>query len=290
MPGTEPRPGAYLRSVPSTYTVPVSVVIPCFCAAATLARAVTSVVCQTTRPCEIVIVDDASSDNTVATACALQEEFGGTWIHVVQLPENRGPAAARNQGWNAVRGDYVAFLDADDAWHPRKIELQYRHLREHPEVALCGHRARRVRAAEEEPLTAVSPGVTPVTPLSLLLGNRFVTPSAMLRRELPFRFAEDRRYMEDHLLWLQIACAGHRVDRLDAELAFLYKAPFGDRGLSAALWRMEFAELDNYRRLHRAGRITAPVTLALWAWSLVKFARRLIYTAIPALGERLEPR
>jgi hypothetical protein len=147
-----------------------------------------------------------------------------------------------------------------------------------------------VRNRENERVEAFVPTPAEISATALLLGNRFVTPSVMLKRALPFRFAEDKRYMEDHLLWVQIACAGNRVVRLDAELAFLYKAPFGDSGLSSDLWRMEGAELDNYRRLLKQGAIGVPAALALWTWSLAKFMRRLAYAGIAPLRERLEPR
>jgi len=274
----------------TTQLAPVSAVIPCYRSAGTICRAVGSIAGQTLKPAELVLVDDHSDDSTWETLEQVKASHPPGWIRLIARDRNGGPSAARNAGWEAATQSYLAFLDADDAWHSRKIELQYRYMRENPGVVVCGHRSRRVRNPEDERIESLSPVPTDVSTAALLLGNRFVTPSVMLKRSLPFRFAEDRRHMEDHLLWLQIACAGHRITRLDAELTFLYKAPFGETGLSSELWRMEMAELDNYRRLFRAGALGAPATLALWFWSLAKFSRRLAYAAIPALRERLEPR
>ena len=236
---------------------------------------------QSIMPAELILVDDHSGDATWNALERLKAGYKLGWIKLIARAHNGGPGATRNTGWKAATQKYLAFLDADDAWHPRKIELQYGYMRENPEVAVCGHRSRRVRNPEHEHIEVLSPAPAMVSASAMLLGNRFVTPSVMLLRELPFRFAEDRRHMEDHLLWLQLVCAGHKVARLEAELAFLYKAPFGESGLSAELWRMETAELDNYRRLFRAGAISAPATLLLWAWSLAKFARRAAYGAVP---------
>lgn len=269
---------------------PVSAIVPCFRSAGTIERAARSVASQTLRPAELIFVDDVSGDSTWGTLERIKAAHPLGWIRLIARDRNGGPSAARNTGWETATQPYIAFLDDDDTWHPAKIEVQYQYMRENPDVALCGHRSRRIRTLADENIEPLSPIPVDISATALLLGNRFVTPSAMLKRSLPFRFADDRRHMEDHLLWLQIACAGYKVVRLNAELAFLYKAPFGETGLSSALWRMETAELDNYRRLFRAGIIGTPATLALWAWSLAKFTRRLAYTAIPALRERLEPR
>lgn len=204
---------------------------------------------QTLRPAELIFVDDCSGDSMWASLERIKASYSPGWIRLIARDKNGGPGAARNSGWEAATQSYIAFLDDDDAWHPRKIELQYRYMCEHPDVALCGHRSRRVRGSGDERVESLSPLSNDVSVASLLLGNPFVTPSVMLKRSLPLRFAQDRRYMEDHPLWMQIAFAGHRVVRLKAELAFLYKAPFGEGGLSSDLWRMEAAELDNYRIL-----------------------------------------
>jgi len=269
---------------------PVSAIVPCFRCAATIERAARSVAGQTLKPAELIFVDDCSGDSTWNTLERVKAGNAPGWVRLVARDKNGGPSAARNAGWEAATQPYIAFLDDDDAWHPRKIELQYRYMHENSDVAVCGHRSRRVRGAEDERAEPGTPSPADISPAALLLGNRFVTPSVMLKRNLPFRFAEDRRHMEDHLLWMQIAFAGHRVVRLDAELAFLYKAPFGETGLSSELWRMETAELDNYRRLFRAGVLGAPATLALWAWSLAKFAKRLAFATIPPLRARIQPR
>jgi glycosyltransferase involved in cell wall biosynthesis len=234
-------------------------------------------------------VDDQSGDSTLSALEQTLARYGPDWIRLIARDRNGGPGVARNTGWEAATQPYLAFLDADDAWHPRKIELQFSYLRNNSQIAVCGHGSRRVRNPEDERIDVCPPAAAEISASALLLRNRFFTSTVMLKRGLPFRFAEDRRHMEDHLLWMQAAFAGYKLARLDAWLSFMYKAPFGEKGLSAQLWKMEKAELDNYRRLFRADAISAPATLALWGWSLVKFARRLVYAPIPALRQRLEP-
>jgi hypothetical protein len=109
----------------------------------------------------------------------------------------------------------------------------------------------------------------------------------MIRRDIPFRFLQDRRYMEDHLLWTQIAFSGLRVLLIELPLAILFKPAFGVSGQSAALLQMELAELANYRRLRQEGRISAPTHLVLWLWSVAKFVRRLCVVAAHQWKKRI---
>jgi glycosyltransferase involved in cell wall biosynthesis len=98
----------------------VSVVIPAHNARTTLERALRSVVAQTYSHFEVVIVDDASVDDTADLA----RSFPGLDIRVERLDSQSGAAAARNRGIEVSRGEFIAFLDADDEWTPEKTALQ----------------------------------------------------------------------------------------------------------------------------------------------------------------------
>src|ERR1700674_1319895 len=93
----------------------VSVVIPAFNAGQWLAETVNSVVEQTYRPIEVIVVDDGSTDGTGLVA----QSFGNLVKYVRQL--NGGVGAARNTGLRSSIGEYVAFVDADDLWLPDKL-------------------------------------------------------------------------------------------------------------------------------------------------------------------------
>jgi glycosyltransferase involved in cell wall biosynthesis len=262
------------------HEAPVSVVVPCHRCAATIDRAVTSIAAQTLRPAEVVLVEDGSGDGTLERLHALAAAHAQGWIRIIALPENRGAADARNAGWAAATQAYIAFLDADDSWHPRKIEFQYGYMSTHPEVALCGH-GYEMRSTSEIPHALIpAADASRLSRLSLLLSNRLVTPTVMLSRALPYRFHPGRRHVDDHLLWLQIQCAGLPVTKLSAVLTYVYKPMYGAGGLSAQMWEMEKAELENYRILRREGSIGMAAAFALCAWSLAKFARRLVLVAL----------
>ena len=260
-------------------TCPVSVVIPCYRCAATIGRAVESVAAQSLLPAELILVDDASDDDTLSSLRRLQYRYGANWIRIITNSGNSGAGAARNAGWDAAQSGYLAFLDADDAWHPQKLEIQLQFMLSHPEAALSGHGA--VIDAAFPPLPA--PGniaFETVTFTQLLFANRFVTPSVMLKTSLPYRFRSGQRHMEDHLLWMQIATRGATVLRLGAELAVTFKPAYGASGLSSNLWQMEKAECGNYIFLAQSGTITRYSALALCAFSALKFLKRLIVVGL----------
>src|SRR5256885_2307872 len=87
-------------------------------------EAIRSVLTQTFQNLELLVVDDGSTDHSLAIA----SKYASSDPRVIVVPskENRGSAAARNEGIRLTRGKYVAFLDADDVYHPRKLELQFK--------------------------------------------------------------------------------------------------------------------------------------------------------------------
>ena len=111
----------------------VSVIIPAYNAEATIERTLASAAAQTFVALEIIVVDDGSKDRTGAIVAEFSKS--DSRVRLVRQ-ENSGVAAARNLGLNAARGDFVAPLDADDLWHPTKIEKQLRLCQSSPTVGL----------------------------------------------------------------------------------------------------------------------------------------------------------
>lgn len=255
-------------------TVSVSVVIPCYCCANTIARAVESVASQTRIPLELILVDDCSTDDTRSVLRKLSQTYAPGWIKLLFLEDNVGAASARNAGWNAARGRYVAFLDSDDSWHPCKIEIQHQLMNDNRNVAISGHDHIQANGV---PLPRVL-GQTEfhlVSTRYILLKNPFVTPSFMVRQDLLLRFRPGRRYMEDHLFLMQAATVGLMIAKVSLPLTFIYKNIYGDSGLSADLWAMQRSELDNYRILCNEGAISDTFALCLQAYSWLKYGRRV---------------
>ncbi len=108
----------------------VSVVIPTHNLAAYLGKAIESALRQSYKNLEIIVVDDGSTDDTETIANRYRDKI----VYLKQ--EKRGVAAARNRGIRASRGEYVAFLDADDFWLPLKLEEQIPYLAQDPKVGM----------------------------------------------------------------------------------------------------------------------------------------------------------
>ena len=259
-------------SMPSR--APVSAVVPCFRCADTISAAVASIAAQTLPPAEVLLIDDCSGDATLETLHALAAEYSPGWIQVIALPANGGPSRARNAGWERATQDYLAFLDADDTWGPLKIELQMQALAADPTIALIAHRV-KVRERGLEPLPLRMPIRTEIVGRRrMLLNNPFPTPSVMLRRDLPFRFNEGFRRVEDFLLWAQIAHSGYRCAKINQTLAYLHKPSYGAGGLSGDLEAMRHAGRQVGDELQRLGLVTARERMFTRSLGMIRRARR----------------
>ncbi len=258
----------------------ISAVIPCYNCAATIERAVQSILGQTAPVAEIILVDDASTDDSAEILWRLAQAHD--CVRVITLPQNAGPSHARNAGWDAAQGDWIAFLDADDAWHPEKIALQVRTIRQRRGLALVGHGCEvgepgqpwaDLASLDED---ALSQKVRLLGKWRLMVSNPWPTPSVMIRRDIAERFDEDMRRAEDYLLWSRIVMRGGAGARINLDLARLYKPKFGAAGLSADLYASEVAELKAIGRLRQARLLSFPVAVGWSAFSLAKYLRRLV--------------
>jgi glycosyltransferase involved in cell wall biosynthesis len=106
----------------------VSCVVPVYNGERFVRETLDTVVGQTYRPIEVLVVDDGSTDGTAAVAGS----YGDAVRVIAHGPS--GPAGARNRGWLEARGEFVAFLDQDDLWHPRKLALQMARFAARPEL------------------------------------------------------------------------------------------------------------------------------------------------------------
>ena len=235
----------------------VSVVIPCYRCSDTVERAVSSVAAQSLRPFELILVDDGSGDRTLPTLHAIRDKYGPDWVKVIELGHNQGVSVARNTGWDAATQEYVAFLDADDAWHPDKIFLQFSWMKYHSNIKVTGHRCIMIAPNAILPkITIEFPfSISEISKLSLLLSNPFNPSAAMLERTIPYRYDSTSGHDEDSLLLLQIGLDGNRIAYLNADLAYVIKT-LGKTGASRNLLKMRFGNIRNYWKLWRNNRIS----------------------------------
>ena len=206
----------------------VSVIIPCFNTEKTVARALASARAQDYPAIEIIAIDDHSTDSTAELLAA--EEAKG--IRFLRLPRNRGAAAARNAGITAARGDYVAFLDADDEWLPQKLSRQMALITGRPNMSFvaCGASLVDVKRSDARPLYEdLAPAEGPEAWRVLLAYNYVATPTVVARRTAVERakgFDQSLVIGEDQDLWIRLALAGD-VGYIPDTLVIVHEQPTG---------------------------------------------------------------
>ncbi|CAM8291886.1 glycosyltransferase family 2 protein [Morganella morganii] len=102
----------------------VSIIMPCYNAEQYIKESINSVINQTYKNFELIIVDDLSTDRSID----IIKSFNDDRIKLIQLTQNGGAGVARNAGIEAARGRFIAFLDSDDLWRPNKLEIQLKHM------------------------------------------------------------------------------------------------------------------------------------------------------------------
>ena len=187
----------------------MAVVIPVFNGERFLAAAIQSVLDQSYRPFELIVVDDGSTDSSVALA----RSFAGA--RVIEQ-EHAGPGAARNRGVAASSGEFLAFLDADDLMPANKLELQAAYLRSHPQVGCVLGRQKLFGAPAGTVPPAFAPPISPNRHPELV-GRGSLQPLSLMTRRSVFDavggFGTD--FGED-LDWLaRVFGAGVRVETID---------------------------------------------------------------------------
>ena len=201
--------------------------MPCYNAAPFLEQAIRSVLEQAGPRLELIVVDDGSTDNSVAVAESL-----GPAVRVLHQ-QNRGPAAARNRGVQAAKGEFVAFLDADDVWLPRSLARRLRCFADDSQIGLVygdfkyWHPARvGSQAWQSVPwlreVSIVKAQESGWLYPELLLDSLICTITVVMRRSVfdaVGGFDESLRTGEDYDLWLRVA-QDWRCVRLDEPVAW----------------------------------------------------------------------
>ena len=169
----------------------VSVIIPTYNRKESLLRSVESVLNQTYKNIEIIIVDDNSSDGTSEKV----QEISDNRVDYIKLERNSGACAARNTGIRNAHGDYIAFQDSDDYWYPEKLEKQFAFLSSYDaDVSFC--RFRRINTAGEEialfPHEETAQGI--LTYKDLLFENLASTQCIIAKKSVMNRELFDERY------------------------------------------------------------------------------------------------
>ncbi|MFO1034110.1 MAG: glycosyltransferase [Hyphomicrobiales bacterium] len=259
----------------------VSVIIPCWNAAATLEATLASLRAQTFTNWEAILIDDGSTDTTpnlIAARCAGDSRFRS-------IKTNRlGPSAARNlAGLKLARGHYLAFLDSDDIWTPEKLSLSLAELDNNADVAGCYGQISFFRSAPERPETYSTVYPRRLVPADFLRDNPVCTMSNLVLRRDIFHtsggFDESIIHNEDVEFLVRISAAGAQISGIDAHLV-CYRTSI--TGLSANLPQMRAGWHKALATLQATASALPPRDVAAAdAGNLRYLARRALRTGAP---------
>jgi len=226
----------------------VSVIIPAYNAAWCVRRAVDSVLAQTFRDFELIVVDDGSTDNTASVLAEYGEQ-----LHVLRKP-NGGLSSARNAGIKAAQGRYVTFLDADDWWRPEKLARQMSLMEERPELVFCSTRT-SVQTPDGRALPDWRCACDDGSALAAIFQtNAHVagSGSAVMARREAFRqaggFDETLRSLEDIDMWMRLAAIG-KYTCIDEPLTIIEKRSDSMSGNLEAMRTSAIAVMKKNRHL-----------------------------------------
>ncbi len=245
----------------------VSVVMPVFNAEATLRRAIDSVLQQSHVELELLAVDDGSRDAswTLLKAYAAADRR----VRSLQAASNGGVAAARNLALDAAAGQFVAFLDSDDWWHPQKLERQLATMRD--TGARVSYTAFQRVAEDGRVLSNVNPPAE-VTYADMLRSNHIGNLTGMYARELG-----DTRFLkighEDYVFWLDRVRRAGRAVCVPSEgpLAWylVRQNSVSSNKLRAATWQWRI-----YRDVEKLGLVASLRYMAFYVWHALAKRRR----------------
>jgi glycosyltransferase involved in cell wall biosynthesis len=259
----------------------VSVIIPIYRVEQYIAATVESVLAQTYKNLEIIIVDDESPDKSQEIC----QQFTDSRIKIIHQ-KNRGLAGARNTGIRHAQGDYIAFLDGDDIWLPHKLEKHLEHLEKFLEVGISFSPSAFINENGDSLENCLRPKLKCITPPDLLRDNPIGNgSSAVLRREVLeeikfsdnlygdaeyFYFDEHFRQAEDLECWLRIAIKTQWQFEGIPEALTLYRV--NSAGLSASLLR----QLEYLDKVLEKAYSYAPELILQWQKNVKAYQLRYL--------------
>lgn len=227
----------------------VSILMPVYNAEKYLIEAIDSILNQTFRDWELIIINDGSTDRSRE----LLSQIADNRVIIVDNETNLGLINTLNKGINLCKGEYIARMDADDISTPERIEKQVQFMDSHPHHIMCGTNALVIDNSGK--VTGKIRNLTnnQLLQINFLFSNPFIHPSMMIRRDILKNNPYDKQYkhIEDYELWCRIALLGE-VANLEEDL-LLYRWHDSNISVINAETQIRSKKEINKRQLERFG-------------------------------------
>ena len=241
----------------------VSIIVPAFNAEKTIRASVDSVLAQTYPDWELIIINDASRDNTCS--CIPNDPR----IVVVTNRKNEGVAKSRNIGIGLAKGDVLAFLDADDLWHKDKLKSQL-HFMEENNADISYTATAYITETGDISSNYILHAEKKLTYKLLLKANLMSCSSVMVRKNVMVPFPEGSYIHEDYVVWLKIVKSVGQAYGLDEPL-LIYRMVKGSKSSNRILSAQ--MTINAYRQLGYGLIQSFILTIAYAVHSITKRAK-----------------
>lgn len=224
----------------------ISVIVPIYNASSKIVAVLDSVLNQSFRVFEIILINDCSKDDTLKVLERYVNKNQDFNFRIFDLKENRGVSFCRNLGWDNTNGDYVAFLDSDDYWNKNKLEVIVNAIKL-SDADLIGHNYNEKYLSLKEYFIFNPRILQEISFYKLLLRNKFQTSCVILKKSLKERFDESISHSEDYELFLRLSAKKYNVYFYNESLTYLGRPQLSKGGLSEKKIKMRIGEIKAYR-------------------------------------------
>jgi len=239
----------------------------------------------------IIIVDDSSSDGTYSELIDFRNNHKIQNLDIYKNDTNRGPSFSRNIGIKEAKSEYIAFLDSDDDWHPQKIDIQIKMMKEY-NVMLCGTSYKIINNLKEleseknkDFKNRKNIPYENIKWPKILFISPFPTSSVVIHSSIKnYLFNENIRYSEDYNLW-KLITYNYKAIKILLPLTYTFKHDYISEGnsLSTNLKKMQQGINKSFLSLIKSSKVKIsdkPILFFALLFSQLKYFRRIVKAKI----------
>lgn len=264
----------------------ITIIIPVFNNKDLLECLKTKILFLSNNYTQTIIIDDCSRDNTYLELYNFITNNNLVNVEIYRNNQNMGPSYSRNIGISKALGEYIAFLDSDDDWHPQKIQIQIEMMQKF-DFKISGTQHKVIKHEELNNEQSTDYQKLENIPFSIvkwpkiLFVSPFATPSVVIHKSLKkYLFDETIRYSEDYNLWKRITYK-HKAIKIELPLTYTFKHDYLSDGnsLSSNLKKMQLGVEESFKKLLYSKEINKIDKVLLFIglnFSRIKYVRRVL--------------